>query len=153
MKLCGKSICSCDASLDWSIMVDPLSYFSFQPVLHDWCNKGDGMCYPVCRIMHIKELLLLITKSSLCARSPLSLWSFTICLTHITVNNVLSVSLNKTFPSFLKCGYEMCYIYVNVYIMVHFLTSSWPRWRHQQKLLYPLRTARLVWCLVKTIMD
>ena len=28
--------------------VDPLSYFSFQPVLHDWCNKGRGMCYPVC---------------------------------------------------------------------------------------------------------
>ena len=27
--------------------VDPLSYFSFQPVLHDWCNKGCGMCYPV----------------------------------------------------------------------------------------------------------
>ena len=21
-------------------MVDPLNYFSFQPVLHDWCNKG-----------------------------------------------------------------------------------------------------------------
>ena len=20
--------------------------FSFQPVLHDWCNKGRGMCYP-----------------------------------------------------------------------------------------------------------
>ena len=27
--------------------VDPLSYFSFQPVLHNWCNKGCGMCYPV----------------------------------------------------------------------------------------------------------
>ena len=27
--------------------VDPLSYFSFQPVLHDWCNKGRGMYYPV----------------------------------------------------------------------------------------------------------
>ena len=27
--------------------VDPLSYFSFHPVLHDWCNKGCGMCYPV----------------------------------------------------------------------------------------------------------
>ena len=27
--------------------VDPLSYFSFQPVLHDWYNKGHGMCYPV----------------------------------------------------------------------------------------------------------
>ena len=23
--------------------VDPLSYFLFQPVLHDWCNKGRGM--------------------------------------------------------------------------------------------------------------
>ena len=29
----------CDGSLDWSFMVDPLSYFSFQPVLHDWCYK------------------------------------------------------------------------------------------------------------------
>ena len=28
-------------------MVDPLSYFSFQAVLHDWCNKDRGMCYPV----------------------------------------------------------------------------------------------------------
>ena len=27
--------------------VDPLSYFSFQPVFHDWYNKGRGMCYPV----------------------------------------------------------------------------------------------------------
>ena len=23
--------------------MDPLSYFSFQPVLHDWCNKGCGI--------------------------------------------------------------------------------------------------------------
>ena len=40
--------------------VDPLSYFSFQPVLHYWCNKGRGMCYPVCGMVHIKEPLLLI---------------------------------------------------------------------------------------------
>ena len=64
--------------------VDPLSHFSFQPVLHDWCNKGHGMCYHVCGIMHIKEPLLLIAKSSLCggSRFPLSLSerSFTICL-------------------------------------------------------------------------
>ena len=40
----------------------PLSYFSFQPVLHDWCNKGCGMCYPVCGMVHIKEPLLLIDK-------------------------------------------------------------------------------------------
>ena len=45
------------------------SYFSFQPVLHDWCNKGCGMCYPVCGMVHIKEPLLLIDKSSLCGGS------------------------------------------------------------------------------------
>ena len=59
----------------------PLSYFSFQPVLHDWCNKDRGMCYPVCGMVHIKEPLLLIDKSSLCGGSgfPLSLseWSLT----------------------------------------------------------------------------
>ena len=64
--------------------VDPLSYFSFQPVLHDWCNKGCGMRYPVCGMVHIKEPLLLIDKSSLCGGSgfPFSLseWSLTICL-------------------------------------------------------------------------
>ena len=61
-----------------------LGYFSFQPVPHDWCNKGCGMCYPVCGMMHIKEPLLLIEKSSLCGSRgfPLSLseWFFTICL-------------------------------------------------------------------------
>ena len=61
------------------------SYFLFQPVLHDWCNKGRGMCYPVCGMVHIKEPLLLIDKVSLCGWSgfPFSLseWSLTICLT------------------------------------------------------------------------
>ena len=37
---------------------DPLSYFSFQPVLHDWC-----MCYPVCGMVHINEPFLLIGTS------------------------------------------------------------------------------------------
>ena len=45
---------------------DPLSCFSFKPVLHDWCNKGHGMCYPVCGMVHIKESLLLIGKSNPC---------------------------------------------------------------------------------------
>ena len=61
------------------------SYFSFQQVLYDWCNKGRGMYYPVCGMVHIKEPLLLIDKSSLCGGSgfPFSLseWSLTICLT------------------------------------------------------------------------
>ena len=50
----------------------------------DWCNKGHGMCYPVCGMVHIKEPLLLIGKSSICGGSgfPFSLseWSLTICL-------------------------------------------------------------------------
>ena len=56
--------------------IDPsLSYFLFQPVLHNWCNKGCDMYYPVCGMMHIKEPLLLIGKSSLCggSRFPLLL--------------------------------------------------------------------------------
>ena len=73
------SVCLCVS------LTHPLSYFSFQPVLHDWCNKGRGMCYPVCGMVHIKEPLLLIGKSSLCGGSgfPFSLseWSLTICLT------------------------------------------------------------------------
>ena len=64
--------------------VDPLSYFSFQPVLHDWCNKGRGMCYPVCGMVHIKEPLLLVGKSSPCDGRgftfSISEWSLTICL-------------------------------------------------------------------------
>ena len=55
------------------------------PVIHDWCNKGRGMCYPICGMVHIKEPLLLIDKSNLCGGSgfpfSLSQWSLTICLT------------------------------------------------------------------------
>ena len=62
----------------------PIELF-FVPVLYDWCNKGHGMFHPVCGMMHIKESLLLIGKSSPCGgnRFPLLLseWSFTICLT------------------------------------------------------------------------
>ena len=39
----------CDRLLDISFMVDPLTYLLFWSVLHDWCNKGRGMCYPVCK--------------------------------------------------------------------------------------------------------
>ena len=50
----------------------------------DWCNEGYGICYPVCGMVHIKEPLLLIRKSSPCgcSRFPLSLseWSSTVCL-------------------------------------------------------------------------
>ena len=97
----GKSVRSW--SLDRSFMVDPLNNFSFQPVPNDWCNKGRGMCYPVCGMVHIKDPFLLIKKSR---GFPLSLseWSVTICPTHITV---LSTLLNKTFPSFHCCAWKL----------------------------------------------
>ena len=62
----------------------PLVLIGIAPVLHDWCNKGCGMCHPVCGMMHIKEPLLLIGKSGPYGSNefPLTLseWSFTICL-------------------------------------------------------------------------
>ena len=75
MYLHGKSIRSwCDVLSDQSFMVDPLGYFSVYQ-----------RPYYVCGMMHIKEPLLLIEKSSLYGGSgfPLSLseWFFTICLT------------------------------------------------------------------------
>ena len=66
--LCMKHIDAAKRSLlhKWVFNVDlcVFGYFSFQPVLHDWCNKGHGMCYPVSGMMHIKEPLLLVGKSS-----------------------------------------------------------------------------------------
>ena len=66
-------------------MVESLSFFLFQPVFYNWCNKDHGMYYPVCRMVHIKEPLLIIGKSSPCSGGsgfPLLLfeWSFIICL-------------------------------------------------------------------------
>ena len=63
------------------------------------------MCYPVCGMVHIKEPLLLIGKSSPCGGSwfPLSLseWSFTIYPTPYNRKlNALSASLNKKCSSF-----------------------------------------------------
>ena len=95
-------ICTwCDGSSDRSPMVGPLSCSSvvrafvhgamghrIDPTLNYfsyWCNKHCGMCYPVCGMMHIKEPLLLIGKSSPCGGSGFSIslseWYFTICLT------------------------------------------------------------------------
>ena len=51
--------------------VDPYSYFSFQPVLHDWCNKGCGMCYPVCGTLNKTFPSFLIAVS---ARYALCKW-------------------------------------------------------------------------------
>ena len=59
----------CQCFFITSVFKTVLICVSFQPVLHDWCNKGRGMCYAVCGMVHIKEPLLLIDKSSLCGGS------------------------------------------------------------------------------------
>ena len=58
----------CSIMVQW-VMVDPLSYFSLQPVFHDWFNKGCDMYYPVCGMVNVKYPLLLIEKSSQCSGS------------------------------------------------------------------------------------
>ena len=45
----------------------PIEGFSFQSVLHEWCNNGHGMCYPVFEMVHVKEPLLLIKKNNPCS--------------------------------------------------------------------------------------
>ena len=82
------------------------------PVLHYWYIKILGMCYPVLGMVHVKDPLLQIEESNPCSGGsgfPLSLskWSFTICPTPYNQKyNVLSVSLNKTFPSFLPLRFQ-----------------------------------------------
>ena len=66
-------------SSDQSFMVDPLSYFSFQPVLHNWCNKR-LCCYPVCGNDAYKRTLAANWKGWPMFPLSLSEWSFTICL-------------------------------------------------------------------------
>ena len=63
-------------SSDQSFMVDRLSYLLLQPVPHNLCNKGCGMCYPVCGMIPIKEPLLPFGKSSPCGGSGISLSPF-----------------------------------------------------------------------------
>ena len=60
----------------------PIELSLSKPVLHDWCNKDCGMRYPVCGMMHMKEPLLLIRKSSLCggSRFLLALSDYLPCL-------------------------------------------------------------------------
>ena len=75
------------------------------------------MYYPFCGMMHIKEPLLLIGKSSPYGDNGfhllLSEWSLTICLTpYNRKQNVLSASLNKTIPSLFLLVFADLYFYV-----------------------------------------
>ena len=48
-------------------VIDIIAPFSFQPVIHNWCNRG--MYCPFCVVVHIKDILLLIRMSSICGSS------------------------------------------------------------------------------------
>ena len=96
MYLCGRASLHC-AMGHRSLMVDSMSYFLFQPVLHDWYNRPWYMVY-------IKDPLLLIEKSSLFSggsRFPFSLFerSFTVCPTPCNCKSVECI-INI---SFLPC--------------------------------------------------
>ena len=54
----------CDGSSVQSLIVDPLRYFSFQSVLHNWGNKSCCISCPVCGVVHIKDTLLIIEEGS-----------------------------------------------------------------------------------------
>ena len=43
-----------------SYVVNQLRYFSFQQVLHNWCNKSQLMYYPDYEMMLIKDEKLLL---------------------------------------------------------------------------------------------
>ena len=109
----------------WSLMVDLLCYFSFQPMQHDWINKGHGMCYPVYRMVHIKDPLLLMKKGSPCSggsRFPLLLskWSCTIC--HIILNKMFFLSFLSKW-SFTILLY-MCWVHRKILYFLPLLLSQ-----------------------------
>ena len=88
-------------------------------------NKGHGMCYPVWDDAY-KRSLAANRKESPCGSSGfpllLSEWSFTICLTPYNRKyNVLSASLNKTFPSF---PYILAYIYTHIRSYMHIYITA-----------------------------
>ena len=67
-------------------MVDQSTYFSVQPVLHNWYNKHCGMYCPVSGMEHVKDLLLLIKKSN--PRSGGSRFSFVV---RVVINSMSDV--------------------------------------------------------------
>ena len=78
----------CDGLYNRPLMVDPFSYISLQPVLHDWSNKGCEMCNPICGSEHVTDPLLLIRKSGPCGGSGVLLspseWPLPYVRLHVT---------------------------------------------------------------------
>ena len=58
----------CGGSSDQCLMVDPLSYFLFQPALHIWCHKGHENVKQLKNTFRRKGLLTFIFSSTNCMR-------------------------------------------------------------------------------------
>ena len=97
--------------------VDPLSYFLFQPVLHDWCNKSCGMCYPVYGMVHIKEPLLLLRKSSPCggSRFYLSLSEWSLIVIYVTMAEYSWILL-LVYIYLFSLGFLFCFSFIHLFI-------------------------------------
>ena len=71
----------CSVMVLWVIRSIPhagsIHCFFIPPLFHDWCNKGHGMYYPVCEMVHIKDPLLLIEKD---ISNPVIVNNILICL-------------------------------------------------------------------------
>ena len=93
-------------------MVDTLNYFSFQPVHHDWCNKGCGMCYPVCGMLHKKEPLLCVCIYIYVCMYVCMYLCICICICILSIKNISNLyGLTKLaiilcLPTFLDLPYS-----------------------------------------------
>ena len=105
--------------------VDLLGYFAFQPVLHNWCNKGSRLCFPVWWDGAYERTLAANRKEQPMWRQWVSSLTIWVVFYHITGNkNVLSVSLIKHFlPSyFLKKGQLPPSVHCQCILAIHHIS-------------------------------
>ena len=118
-----------------------LGYFSFQPVIHNWCNKGRSIYYLVCGVMRIKYSLLLFKKNTLCSgRSRFLLLLLLIenssscsggCRfpPSLSLSLSLFLSLSLSLSLCLNCPFP--YVWHLPFFLSHYLSSSYLYiWHH-----------------------
>ena len=105
--------------------IHPPIYIYIHPFIYDsdWCNKSHDVCYPVCGMVHIKETFYMTERVAhvvvaACFIS-LSEFPFTICpMPYKIIKNVVSMSLNKTYPYFL------IFIYRDIHVSIAYLSCQ-----------------------------
>ena len=56
-------VLSVTGSFPHSLTVDPSGYFLFQPVSHDWINKGCGMCCALCWLDRANKVAYVVVET------------------------------------------------------------------------------------------